>query len=93
VESPREDDVVTDFTVETQVERRMAAILRQDVEGAIAKKGREWAQDVLGVSGPAIEALLWDQRWTVDRAVHIAAALGLLSESDVDQLVANGSKQ
>lgn len=83
---------MTEFTLETQVERRMAAVLRQDVEEAIASRGREWAQGVLGVSAPAIEALLWDQLWTVDKAVHIAAALGLLSESDVDQLVAHGSK-
>lgn len=83
---------MSQFTIETEVERQMAGVLRRGVEDAIATRGREWAQRVLGVTAPAIEALLWDQRWTVDRAVHIAAALGVLSESDVDRLMGHASE-
>ncbi len=79
---------MSQFTVETEVGRRMAAVLRRGVEDALATRGTEWAQVALGVTAPAIEALMWDQQWTVDRAVHIAAALGVLRESDVDRLVA-----
>jgi hypothetical protein len=74
----------------TEVERRIAQLLRNRVERTIDEHGFEWAAANLKMSVPGVEAVLWKREWTAAMALHLAGLLGVLTERDVDKLEVAG---
>ena len=72
----------------TEVERRMAELLRSRVESAIDCHGHEWAAAHLHMSVPGVEAVLWKREWSAGAALHFAGLLGVLTDGDIDKLEA-----
>lgn len=70
----------------TDVERLLVTILRDKAEAAIRERGVDWAANSLRISVPGVKALLWESRWPVERAVHVASCLDVLTEADVERL-------
>jgi hypothetical protein len=69
------------------VEDRLVALLRERAERAIDEFGAAWAAEQLDISVSGVETLRWRKHWSVEKAVHVASCLGVLTEADLDVLV------
>ena len=69
------------------VERLMAQRIRESAEDRIRDIGNEQAAQVLGLSVPGVETLLWRSEWSIETAVRVAAMLGLITEESVEKSV------
>lgn len=76
------------FTDRPPVEDRLVALLRDRAERIIEERGLDWAATRLDISVPGVKALLWKRRWTVEKAVHVAGCLEVLTDTDIDRLAA-----
>lgn len=70
----------------SNLESRLAAMLRQRVEDRVEEKGEAWSSDRLGISIPGLQSLLWRIEWEADVAIRVAEALNVLTERDVEAL-------
>ncbi len=70
----------------TSVQLRMVDLLRGRVERAVESNGRDWAAQRLRLSGPGVDAVMWDPDWSAGTAIHVAGCLEVLTDSDLDRL-------
>lgn len=70
----------------TPLESRLARALRLRVEERIEEMGRVSAAERISSTPAGVDALLWRSDWSTARALHLAALLDVLTESDIETI-------
>ncbi len=79
--------MTTSLTEPGNIERALAERLEQRTKDIIRSRNRQEVANELGLAPSGVEALLWQDDWTLERAVRVAEALGVLREKAADSLI------
>ena len=80
------------LTAPNDVERKLAGVLKDRSEKAIQRRNDPDAvAQQLDIARSGLEALLWQQEWTLEQAIRVAVALGVVDETLVETLARQDS--
>jgi hypothetical protein len=70
----------------TPLEARLTRALRARIEERVDQMGRASAAERISSTPAGVDALLWRSDWSPARALHLAALLDVLTESDIEAI-------
>lgn len=67
---------------ETELEKRIAGRLRKQCVDVIERLGEERSAQLLDLAPSGVARIVWHTTWSMERAVRVAVALGVLTEQE-----------
>lgn len=63
------------------IERELAERLEKRAKEIMQQSDHKEVAEKLGLASSGVEALLWQDQWSIERALRVAEALGVLHEN------------
>lgn len=71
------------------IERDLAERLEKRAKEIIQQRDRKEIAEKLGLAPSGVEALLWQDHWSIERALRVAEALGALHDNAAEILTSD----
>ena len=87
---PSKEDLMTaSLTEPGNIERDLAERLEKRAKEIIGQRERGDVAKELGIAPSGVDALLWQDDWSIERALRVLEALGALPEKAAESLMSN----